>query len=122
MLKSLGHLLLAAIFISGGADTFLHPQPRASKVAKAGIPEEQAEPAAILNGAAMVLGGTALALNIAPKLAATVLAATLIPTTFVGHPFWQETNPANRANQQIHFLKNVAALGGLLLVFTEKDD
>jgi len=45
-----------------------------------------------------------------------VLAACLIPTTFVGHPYWKEENPAAKANQKIHFLKNLAMLGGLLVV------
>lgn len=119
MIKTLGHLFLGALFIYGGADSFLHPQSKAPKVADAGIP--QPESAAQLNGAVMVLGGIALALDIAPKLAATMLAASLIPTTFVGHPFWKETDPKSRAGQQIHFLKNIATLGGLLLVFAEKD-
>lgn len=119
MIKSLGRLLLGAIFISGGANTFINPDQRALKVAKAGIP--QPREATILNGATMVVAGTALSLGIAPKLAATALIATLIPTTFVGHPFWQEENPANRAGQQIHFLKNMAILGGLLFVLTDKE-
>ena len=119
MVKSLGRMLLAGVFISGGANTFTNPDQRAVKVAKAGIP--QAREATILNGATMVVAGTALAMGIAPRLAATVLAASLIPTTFVGHPFWQEESPANRAGQQIHFLKNLAILGGLLFVIADKD-
>src|SRR5690242_3723793 len=119
MVKSLGRMLLAGVFISGGANTFTNPDSRALKVANAGIP--QAREATILNGATMVVAGTALAMGIAPRLAATVLAGSLIPTTFVGHPFWQEESPANRAGQQIHFLKNLAILGGLLFVIADKD-
>ena len=58
---------------------------------------------------------------IAPKLSAALLAGLLIPTTFVGHPFWKEQNPRDRANQQVHFLKNLVMLGGLLTVLAEKD-
>jgi putative oxidoreductase len=32
-----------------------------------------------------------------------------------GHRFWEETDPAAKANQTIHFLKNVSLMGGLLL-------
>lgn len=117
MLKSLNHKLLAAMFIAGGADAFLHPEPRAAKAANAGVPD--AHSAAVLNGALMVVGGTFLALDIMPKLAALLLAGTLIPTTYVGHPFWKEENAANRANQRIQFLKNLAMLGGLLEVLFE---
>ena len=48
--------------------------------------------------------------------AAGVLALTLIPATLGGHRFWEEQEPGKRAQQQFHFLKNVAIPGGLLLV------
>jgi len=76
MLKSLSRLLLSGIFISGGADAFLKPGGRVKKVAAFDIPE--AEQAVKLNGATMVFAGTALALGIAPKAAATVLIGCLI--------------------------------------------
>jgi uncharacterized membrane protein YphA (DoxX/SURF4 family) len=121
-IKSLGRILLASIFISGGASTIKEPEGRAVLVESAGIP--MAREATVLNGAVMVAGGAALALGILPKLAATALIGTLIPTTFVGHPFWKEEEPGARAGQQIHFLKNLAMLGGLLLVLADskKDD
>jgi len=45
----------------------------------------------------------------------------LIPTTFVGHPFWKESESAARKNQQVQFLKNLGLIGGLLLVLLEKN-
>ncbi|MBA2393005.1 MAG: DoxX family protein [Ktedonobacteraceae bacterium] len=116
--KTVGHSLLSAMFISGGWNAFVNPDGRAQKAEKAGIP--MARQATILNGAAMTLAGSALALDIAPKLSALVLIGTLIPTTYVGHAFWQEDVPANRAGQQIHFLKNLAMIGGLIAVLQEK--
>ncbi len=118
MLKALGRLFLACIFVSSGADTFLNPDGRASKVAAAGIPSPRE--ATILNGIVMIVAGSMLALDIAPKLAAVLLAGALIPTTLVGHPFWNEQDSESRMGQQIHFLKNLAILGGLLTVMAEK--
>ena len=117
MFKSLSHKMLAAMFISGGVNNFLRPERVAPKVANAGVAE--AKQATALQGALMLLGGTLLALDIMPKLSALVLAGTLVPTTLVGHPFWKEENPANRANQQIQFFKNLAMFGGLLEVVFE---
>src|SRR6266702_5331155 len=114
MFKSHGHLLLAGIFISGGTNTFMSPESRAIKVAKAGIPNPKG--AAMLNGATMVVAGTALACDFAPKLAAAVLIGTLVPTTFVGHPFWKEETVAGRKNQLTQFFKNLGLIGGLVLV------
>lgn len=115
--NTLGRGLLANMFIQNGFGAFLQPGGRVKTVEAAGIP--QPRQSVILNGAVMVVAGTMLASNIAPKLSAGVLAACLIPTTFVGHPYWKEENPAAKANQKIHFLKNLAMLGGLLVVIGE---
>ncbi|WP_165423243.1 DoxX family protein [Ktedonosporobacter rubrisoli] len=120
MFKTLGHALLGSMFIVGGAGVLAEPDGRVAKVEAAGIP--QPRQATILNATVMVLAGSALAMGIMPRLSAAMLAAALIPTTMVGHPFWKEEATANRATQRTHFMKNIAMLGGLLLVLTEKDD
>jgi uncharacterized membrane protein YphA (DoxX/SURF4 family) len=117
MFKTLGRLLLGSMFIFGGANVFAEPGGRVTKVEDAGIP--QARQATILNAAIMVVAGTALAAGLLPKFAALLLVGTLIPTTYVGHPYWKEENPVSRANQQTQFLKNTSMLGGLLLVLSE---
>jgi len=119
MLRTLGHLLLSGIFISGGWAAFSKPGGRPQLVATAGIPEP--EMAVELNGAIMVIGGTLLGLGIAPKLAATVLIGSLIPTTIVGHTFWKEETGTGRQNHLTQFLKNLGLIGGLLMVLAEKD-
>ena len=119
LVKTLGHTLLGYMFITGGYGAFSEPGGRVAKVDQAGIPA--ARQAVILNGGTMVVAGTALAVGFLPKLAALLLIGSLIPTTFVGHPFWQETNPQARANHKIHFTKNLAMIGGLLVVLLEKD-
>ncbi len=117
MFKTLGHILLGGIFIFGGSNTFMNPDGRAKRVEAAGIPS--ARPATILNGAVMTVAGTTLAAGILPKLSALALIGTLVPTTYVGHPYWQEQEAGPRAMQQTNFMKNLAMLGGLFLVLTE---
>lgn len=119
MIRSAGHILLSSIFIARGADSFLKPGGRVATVANAGIPAP--EQAVMLNGAAMVVGGTALALGFVPKLAAIILLGALIPTTLVGHAFWKEEDQAKLQAQLTQFYKNAGLIGGLLLVLTEKD-
>jgi len=43
-----------------------------------------------------------------------------VPTTLAGHRFWEATDEKERAMQRIQFMKNMAMLGGLLLVVTER--
>jgi len=111
-------LFLSGIFITGGCDAFLKPGGRVTKVSKAGIPEP--EKAVVLNGAIMVAGGAALALGFFPKLAALLLLGSLVPTTLVGHPFWQEEEVVSIKNQLVQFMKNLGLIGALLLVLVEK--
>ena len=118
LLRRLGQMSLAAIFISGGSQAFLTPGNRVKTVEKAGFPEP--ETMVILNGAVMVVGGTLLALNIAPKLTAAALIGSLVPTTLVGHPFWKEESEATRKAQHTQFMKNLSLIGGLLLVLAGK--
>lgn len=118
MIRSLAQMCLSGIFILGGANAFLTPGYRVKTIEKAGIP--QPKQSVELNGAVMVVGGTMLALNIAPKLAATMLIGMLIPTTIVGHAFWNETDEQTYRNQRTHFLKNLGLIGGLLLVLSQK--
>ncbi len=118
LIKTAGHVLLASMFITGGYGAFSQPGGRVTKVEQAGIP--MARQATILNGGAMLVAGIALAAGFLPKLAALILLGTLIPTTYIGHQFWNEDAPQNRANQQIHFTKNLAMLGGLIAVLFEK--
>jgi putative oxidoreductase len=73
-----------------------------------------------VNAGAQVAGGTMLALGLAPRLAAAALAASLVPTTLAGHPYWTVQDPAERAQQRIHFHKNLALIGGLLLAVLDE--
>ena len=68
-----------------------------------------------VNGATLVGGGALLATGRMPRLASTLLAASVVPTTAIDHAFWDETNPEKRAQSRSLFLKNVGLLGGLLL-------
>jgi len=73
-----------------------------------------------VNGAVQVGAGALLALGWFPRLASTALAASLVPTTLAGHRFW-EYEGAERKAQQIHFVKNTALLGGLILAAVDTE-
>lgn len=85
--------------------------------AKIGIPRPDL--AVRLNGLVMVLSGLGIGFGIFRRLSAFGLAASLIPTTYAGHAFWEEQDQQKRQQQFIHFMKNVSMIGGALLVLTE---
>ena len=114
---------MGAIFVISGLDVLANPEPRA-KAAKPVVdavanlfPIAPRDPvtAVSLNAAVHLGAGALLAAGIVPRLAALTLATSIVPTTFGGHRFWEFADPAQRAQQQIQFLKNAAILGGLLI-------
>jgi putative oxidoreductase len=111
-----GQALLSIVFVKSGFEVARSPGARVEKAAQLGLPEPELVVRA--NGAAMVAGGAALALNKVPRLAAFGLIASMIPTTIAGHPFW-ELEGAERKAQEIHFAKNLGLIGGLVLVLTK---
>jgi putative oxidoreductase len=109
--------LLATVFVTGGVSSLRQPGPRVELVRSAGL--SSPEKLVRANAAADVAAGLALATNRLPRLSALVLAGSIVPTTVVGHPFWSEKDKAARKQQQTHFFKNLAVLGGLLLAVVD---
>jgi putative oxidoreductase len=129
LLRTVARPMLASMFVYGGAMALKSPGPRAAKAQPVADAIRKAAPQlpvtgsnlTRVNGAVQLVGGLALATGRVPRLAALVVAATVPPTTIVGHAYWNETDPASRANQRIHFLKNVAMTGGLLMATLDPD-
>lgn len=119
---TIARTLLAGIFIVGGWESLQNPKAKARPVGdvgtslaqKAGLPSDPVELARI-NGAVQLGGGILLAAGWLPRLAATTLAATLVPTTLSAHRFWEIADPDLRREQMMHLLKNGSILGGLMM-------
>ena len=128
LVRRVARPMLAAMFVVGGLDQLKHPgakadtaRPLVEKLAPAvGLPDDT-ELLVRANGAAMVGAGALLALGRLPRIASTVLAATLVPTTVAAHSFWNEQDPKVRAQQRTQFLKNLGLLGGLLLAAVDTE-
>ncbi len=120
--RRLARPLLAASFVSGGIETLRNPRPRvemaesvAPKVAEPLSLPQETDQLVKINAVVQVVAGALLAIGRLPRLASCALAGSLVPTTLAGHRFWEMEDEAQRAQQQIHFLKNVGLLGGLIL-------
>ena len=117
------------MFITGGLDSLRHPaskvpaaEPIAPPIAKR-LPYLPEDPEALvrINGAVQVGAGLMLALGRFPRLSAALLAGSLVPTTLAGHRFWEEEDDTRRAQQQVHFFKNLSMLGGLILAAVDTE-
>jgi uncharacterized membrane protein YphA (DoxX/SURF4 family) len=128
LIRRIARPLLAGVFIAGGIaalrDLKSHAElvgpplePALDMVAKV-VPVEQLPSTITLlkvDAGIKIGAGLLLATGKAPRLASGALAATLVPTTVVGHRFWEIDDPEQRMNHQVHFMKNLGLLGGLLL-------
>lgn len=121
--------LLASIFVVGGFDAVRNP---AGKVAKAravteplreetGIAALDTEAVVRVNGFVQIFAGMLLATGRVRRLACFFLMGSLIPTTYAGHRFWEETDETARTQQRMHFLKNLGLLGGLILAAVDTE-
>lgn len=108
-----GRVLLSAIFILSGLSKIFAFHAMAGVLAGKGFPL-----AAVAMGTAVaieVVGGLAILTGFKAKITAWIVFLYLIPTTLVFHNFWSMQGMV-RMDNQIHFLKNLAILGGLLLL------
>lgn len=134
LIRRLARPMLAASFISGGINTLRNPGVRVQQAtplinkAEDALPDDvtanvPTDPDTLvkINAGVHVVGGLLLATGKAPRLASTVLAASLIPTTVAGHPFWEATDPQKKAADRLQFIKNVGLLGGLMLAAVDTE-
>jgi putative oxidoreductase len=130
LVRRLARPMLAAIFIGGGLDALRNPAPKVSDVEDVahrvatripGLEDKDTEQLIKINAGVQVGAGALFALGRFPRLSALALAATLLSTTAAAHRFWEEDDPDQRTNQQIHFFKNMGVLGGLLLAAVDTE-
>ena len=110
----LARLLLAVLFIGAGLSKFGGLAGTAAYIGSAGLPAPSL--LAPLVAGFEVLGGLALIVGWQARWAALGLAGFTVVATVLFHPFWAV--PAEQAMvQQLMFMKNLAIVGGLLLIY-----
>ena len=108
-----GRIFLALIFVVSGVGKITGYAGTASYMASKGLPlVDVLLPLTIL---IELGGGLLLALGWKARWAAAAILLFLIPTTLIFHQFWG-IDPKLAQMQKIHFLKNVAIMGGMLMV------
>ena len=134
LLRAIARPMLASTFVVGATRALKDPETQAVRAkpvtdrivqllhrAAPGMPVPSNPATWVrINGAAQIAAAGLLASGRFPRLAATVLAGSLVPTTIAGHAFWNEPDPKTRAAQRIHFFKNVSTAGGLMMVALDR--
>lgn len=113
IVKAGGRLLLSVIFLLSAAGKLASFSGTAGFMASKGMPA----PEVFLAGAIVleVLGGLSILTGYRQDLGAAALIVFLVPATLIFHSFWTLGGAAQQ-EQMANFLKNLAILGGLILV------
>ena len=127
IIRRLARPMLAAVFVTGGLSALQKPGPRVNVAAplvsevaeRTNLPDDP-ELVVRANGALMAIGGAMLATGKFPRVASSLLATSLIPTTLVGHDFWNKEADAAQADK-VQFMKNMGLLGGLVLAAVDTE-
>jgi putative oxidoreductase len=104
-----GRILIALIFLQSGIEKFVHYSGTLGYMTKAGLPFP--EVMLVASGVVETLAAIAIMIGWKARPAAIVLVIWMVPVTLIFH------NPAAGQDAMIHFMKNVAITGGLLLLF-----
>jgi putative oxidoreductase len=111
-LPLLGRILFTTIFISSGLKHF--SSATINYAASAGVPA--ASFFVPIAGIIAIAGALSILLGFKAKWGAWLLVIFLFPVSFMMHAYWNVQDPMQHQIQHIMFLKNMAMLGGALIL------
>ena len=127
LVRRIARPLLSAAFIGQGIEALRDVKPAAEVVQPTldglqSLPSpvsdkvpDNAVTVARITAAVQIGGGVLLATGRVPRVAAGLLAATVIPANLGRHMFWDETDPVAKAEKRRAFLTDLSLIGGLVL-------
>lgn len=107
-----GRILFSMLFIGSGLNHLFKANDMVAYAQIKGLPAPKV--ATMVTGVMIVVGGVLVLLGWHRFIGAGLIVIVLLPTAFVMHPFWKETDPAMRQIEMSHFLKDMALLGAAL--------
>jgi putative oxidoreductase len=115
ILNLLARIFLGAVFLMTAAG---HLVPEFNKVVESMDARGVPLPQAMLAGAVVVLlaGSLSIIIGFFARIGAALLFVFLGMASYFIHPFWLESDVHLRENEMIHFLKNIALMGAMLLM------
>lgn len=112
-LRLLGRVLLGGIFVVSGYGKLFGLAAFAAGLERRGVPF--ASTLAVIGACVEFFGGLAVVLGLEVRYVAVLMIAFVIVATAISHRFWEFAG-ADRAAQVTNFSKNVAIIGGFVLL------
>lgn len=109
----IGRIIVGGYFLMAGFNHFANVNMMAGYAQSKGTPGAKA--AVLGTGCLLLLGGASFLLGFHPTIGTALLLLFLLGVTFKIHNFWTISDPQARMNEQVHFGKNIAMIGFLLM-------
>jgi putative oxidoreductase len=113
----LGRIALGSIFVISGFGKLTHLGGFEASLAMKGVPLPWL--AALVGAPVEFFGGLAIVLGIAGRSAALLMFAFTVVATLISHRYWEYSEAAMRQAQLSHFSKNIAIMGGFLVLVSQ---
>ncbi len=110
-----GRILFFVLFAASAVGHVTQRKMMSEYAAQKGVPF--ASLLVPLTGVQIMVGSLLILLGIWADLGAALLVVFLLPTAFAMHDFWKLSDPMERQQDQIHFLKDIALAGAALMLF-----
>ena len=111
----IGRILFVVLFLASGVAHLTKTAPMAGYAQAKGVPAARA--AVLVSGVLLLFGGISVLLGLWADLGALALVVFLIPTAFLMHAFWRETDPMAKQMEQTQFFKDLSLGGAALALF-----
>ncbi len=111
----IGRVLFVLLFFGSGLGHLTKTADMAGYAEARGVPS--ARLATLASGVLIVVGALMVLLGVWGDLGSLLLVLFLVPTAFLMHGFWRETDPMAKQMEMIQFNKDIALAGAALAFF-----
>jgi putative oxidoreductase len=111
----IGRIVFVVLFFGSAFGHLTQTAALAGYAQSKGVPA--AKVATLVSGVVMLVGALMVLLGLWGDLGALLLVVFLLPTAFLMHAFWKETDAQAKQMEMIQFQKDLALGGASLLIF-----
>ncbi|MCC3314490.1 DoxX family protein [Nocardia africana] len=115
VLVLIGRILFVILFASSAIGHLTQADAMTGYARSKGVP--MAKGAVLGSGVVLLLGALSVLLGVWADLGSLLLFVFLLPTAFLMHPFWKESDAQAKQGEMIHFNKDLALAGASLMLF-----
>ena len=110
----IGRIIFSAFWLMSASNHFTKLDHMSQYTKAKGVPAPKLAVAG--SGVLLLLGGASVLLGLYPTIGIILLIVCMVGMTFPVHNFWAASDPQMKQSDMIHFMKNMATIGALLMM------